>query len=82
VMTKWYSPPGKPDERLRVSVFILSRALRADSLAVTVDRQVRSADGQWQKAPVAMNVADGLDSAILLRARQLHAEGYRQVNYK
>ncbi len=33
LVTNWYSPPGKPDERLRVSVFVLSRALRSDSLA-------------------------------------------------
>ena len=40
LVTNWYSPPAKPNERLRISVFILSRALRSDSLSVTVDRQV------------------------------------------
>ncbi|HVB17747.1 MAG TPA: DUF3576 domain-containing protein [Stellaceae bacterium] len=82
LMTKWYSPPGKPDERLRVSVFILSRVLRSDSLAVTVEREVRAPSGQWQKTPVARDVADGLDNAILLRARQIHAENYRNTVYK
>lgn len=81
LVTKWYSPPGKPDERLRASVFILSRALRSDSVAVTVDRQMRTPDGQWQKTPVARDVADGLDNAILLRARQIHAERYRETTY-
>ncbi len=81
IVTKWYSPPGKPDERLRVSVFILSRALRSDSLTLTIDRQVRGPDGAWQATPVAQEVADGLDSAILQRARQIHAERYRNTMY-
>jgi hypothetical protein len=81
VVTKWYSPPGKPDEQLRVSAFILSRALRSDSLAVTVERQVRTAGGPWSDAPVARDVVTGLESAILLRARQIHAERYRSTMY-
>lgn len=82
LVTKWYSPPGKPDERLRVTAFIMSRALRSDSLAVTVERQVRGTDGTWQKTPVAREVGDKLDSDILLRARQIHAEHYRKTYYQ
>src|SRR5947209_2475055 len=41
LVTDWYSPPSNRTQRLRVSVFILSRALRSDSLAVNVDRQER-----------------------------------------
>lgn len=81
LVTKWYSPPGKPDERLRVAVFILARALRSDSLALTVERQTRSADGQWQKAPVAREVQDGIDNAILVQAQRIHAERYRGEKY-
>ena len=79
VQTAWYSPPGKPDERLRVSVFILSIALRADSLAVTVDRETRSPTGQWQKTTVDRETVDNLENTILLRARHLHAEEYRSM---
>ncbi|HEY1794567.1 MAG TPA: DUF3576 domain-containing protein [Stellaceae bacterium] len=79
VQTAWYSPPGKPDERLRVSVFVLSIALRTDSLAVTVDREVRSPTGQWQKSTVDREVVDNLENTILLRARHLHAEEYRSM---
>jgi hypothetical protein len=79
VQTAWYSPPGKPNERLRVSVFILSIALRTDSLAVTVDREVRSPAGQWQKSTVDRQVVDNLENTILLRARHLHAEEYRSM---
>lgn len=82
LMTKWYSPPDHPDERLRISAFILSRALRSDSVAVTVERQQRTPDGQWQKTPVARDVQDGLTSAILRRAQQIHAQNYRREVYQ
>lgn len=79
--TDWYSPQGQPGERLRVSVFILARALRSDSVTVSVERQVRSPAGQWQDTPVAQDVVVALDNAILLRARQIHAERYRDTTY-
>ena len=79
LVTDWYSPKGKPTERLRVSVFILSRALRSDSLSVTVEREEAKANGQWQTTPVARDVVTGLENAILQRARQIHAERYRST---
>jgi hypothetical protein len=82
LLTEWYSPPGKPNERLRVSVFVLSRALRSDSVAVTVERQARSPTGQWVDTPVARDVVTGLENAILQRSRQIHAERYRDTMYK
>ena len=77
-MTKWYSPKGKPDERLRVAAFVKARALRSDSLVVTVERQVRSPNGQWQDSPVAADVANNLENDILERARQIHIARLRQ----
>ncbi len=71
IVTDWYSPPGKPNERLRVNVFILSRALRSDSVTVTVDRQELSATGQWAETTIARQVETDLENAILRRARQL-----------
>lgn len=81
VVTNWYSPPSKPTERLRVSVFILSRALRSDSLGVTVERQVRSPVGGWSDAPISREAVADLENAVLLRARQIHAERYRNTMY-
>jgi hypothetical protein len=71
LVSDWYSPKSKPDERYKINVFILSRELRSDSLAVTVDRQVRSATGQWEATTIARKVEDDLETAILLRAGQL-----------
>jgi hypothetical protein len=80
--TNWYSPPGKPSERLRINVFILSRALRSDSLSVTIERQVRSPAGEWRDAPVSTDTVTELETAILQQARQIHAERYRSTYYK
>jgi Domain of unknown function (DUF3576) len=71
IVTDWYSPAGNPNLRYRVNVFILSRALRSDSLTVTVDRQERSANGQWTETTIARQVETDLENAILSRARQL-----------
>jgi Domain of unknown function (DUF3576) len=71
IVTDWYSPPGKPNERLRVNVFVLSRALHSDSITVTVDRQELKADGQWAETTIARQVETDLENAILYRARQL-----------
>ena len=79
LVTDWYSPRSNRSERLRVSVFILSRALRSDSLSVTVERQERGPEGQWRDTPVARDVVSGLENAILQRARQIHAERYRNT---
>jgi ribosomal protein L12E/L44/L45/RPP1/RPP2 len=71
IVTDWYSPPGNPSVRYRVNVFILARALRSDSLAVTLDRQQLSANGQWAETTIARQTETDIETAILNRARQL-----------
>jgi hypothetical protein len=69
--TEWYSPKDKPDERLKISVYILSRALLSSSLAVRVQRQTRSPQGRWVDASVDPKINTELETAILDRARQI-----------
>lgn len=71
LVTDWYSPPDKPDERFRIDVFILSYYLNSNAVAVTVDRQVRGPDGQWVESTVDRKVQEDLETKILYRARQL-----------
>src|SRR5579862_448463 len=52
IITDWYQPPESPNERLKLSIFILDRQLRADGIRVSVFRQVRGADGNWVDAKV------------------------------
>ena len=82
LVTNWYSPAGKTNERLRINVFILSRALRSDSLSVTIDRQEQSRSGGWTDTPVSTETVSNLETEILLRARQIHAERYRSTYYQ
>jgi hypothetical protein len=74
LVTEWYSPPGKPNERYKVNVFILARTLHSDSLAVTVTREARLGDGNWLETTVARKVETDLENAILQRAGQLKRE--------
>lgn len=79
--TEWYSPQDKPDERFKITVYILSRALQSSSLAVRVQRQTRSPDGQWAKDSVDRKIDTDLEAAILNRARQIwHAHVVKEAS--
>ncbi|HEV2563136.1 MAG TPA: DUF3576 domain-containing protein [Rhizomicrobium sp.] len=70
IITDWYSAPETPAERLKVTVYILDRRLRADGLKLTVFRQTQ-ANGAWVDAAVNPDTATKLEDAILTRAREL-----------
>jgi len=70
IITDWYTSPQAQDERLKVTVYILDRHLRADGLKVAVFRQTKSAQG-WADAQVNPETATKLTDAILTRAREL-----------
>jgi len=73
IITDWYSPPEAPDERFKVTAYILGRQLRADGVRVSVFRQVNSR-GQWVDVPVTPDTATALEDKILLRARDLRVQ--------
>jgi hypothetical protein len=70
VITDWYVSPNAADERLKVTIYIMDRALRADALKVVVFRQVRSGT-VWQDAAPSPDTAHKLEDSILTRAREL-----------
>ncbi len=70
ILTDWYAPPETPGERIKVNVYILDRALRADGIRVSVFRQVRDRAGGWRDAEVHRSTSTKLENAILMRARQ------------
>ena len=70
IISDWYAPPETPDERFKITVYILDQALRADALKVAVFRQT-SGDTGWIDAAVDEGTAAGLESNILKRAREL-----------
>ena len=74
IITDWYTPPSAPDERFKINIYILGRALRADGIRASVFRQ-QMQSGTWVDAPVALNTATDLENAILTRARQMRLAG-------
>jgi hypothetical protein len=70
VITDWYVAPNAPDDRLKVTIYIMDRALRADGLKVVVFRQTRNA-GVWSDSQPSPDTAHKLEDAILTRAREL-----------
>jgi hypothetical protein len=71
IITDWYANPEKPNERLKVTVYILDARLRADGLNVAVFKQNKDASGQWIDAPSASQTETDIENAILTKARQL-----------
>ncbi len=70
IITDWYSAPDDANERMKVTVYILDRRLRADGLKIAVFRQTR-AGAAWADAAVNPDTATRLEDAILTRAREL-----------
>jgi hypothetical protein len=70
IVTDWYSNPNNPNERVKVSVSILDRDLRADALRVAASREVLS-NGAWLAAPVQAATVQRLEDIILTKARDL-----------
>ena len=72
IITDWYSPPDTPNERIKLNIVIIGKALRADALRTSVFRQdFDSQDNVWRDARVSPNTARKLENAILTKAREL-----------
>ena len=71
IITDWFAPPESPSERFKLTVYILSRELRADGLRVAAFRQVQHPDGTWTDAEVAPKTIIDLEDNILTRARHI-----------
>jgi hypothetical protein len=78
ILTDWYSFSDSPNERFKLNVYILGRALRADGVRVSSFRQTRDPTGAWRDAGVPKETAAKIEDAILTRARQLRQETMAQ----
>lgn len=74
IITDWFVNPDTPNERMKVSVFILGNQLRADTLKVAVVRQERNGSGIWTNQPVRAGTELQIEDTILARARQLRID--------
>ena len=71
IATEWGSTPDAPNDRFKVTAYILSPGLSAASLKVAVFREILSESELWIPAPVSADTAVKLEDAILDRARQI-----------
>ena len=73
IITDWYSPPASPDERFKMTIYILDRQLRSDGLRVSIFKQSRAKSGSWNEQHVDPKTVRDMENEILKRARQLRA---------
>ena len=71
ILTDWHSPSESPNERFKLNVYILDRALRADGIRVAAFRQILDQNSQWRAAKLTKKTSRKIEDAILTRARQL-----------
>ncbi len=70
IITDWYIADKTPNERLKLTVYILDRRLRADAVRVSVFKQKRVRGG-WRDTAASKQTARKIENQILTRARQL-----------
>lgn len=70
IITDWYANPASPNERVKVTVYILDKDLRADAVKVAALRQ-ENIGGNWVAAPVRAGTVQKLEETILGKARDL-----------
>ena len=70
IVTDWYVNPKLPSERMKLTVTVLDKDLRADALRVAASRQVLQGS-QWIDAPVQAATVQKLEDIILTKARDL-----------
>ena len=71
IITDWLATPENPNERFKLTVYILDSALRADAIKVAVFRQTLRVSGIWADAAVDPESSIRIENTILSRARQL-----------
>jgi len=70
ITTQWYEDTNNSNERIKLTIYIKDRRLRADGLSVSVFREVMLTD-RWVKADINSDTANLIEASILTKAREL-----------
>lgn len=73
IITDWYAPPETPQERFKLTVYILGQDLRSEALKVAMFHQ-KQTNGQWQDVPTEQATTTDLEDTILARAEKLRTQ--------
>lgn len=71
IITDWYLPNESPNERFKLTIYILDKQLRADGLKISLFKQIKNTNGDWVGSQFDDNLVRKLEDTILSRAREL-----------
>ena len=80
VVTEWYSLPENPNERIKLTIFVVGRELRSDAIRVVVNVQKRDGlQGNWGNNFRDLEFSRRLEGLVLNRAREIRAESLTDI---
>ena len=72
IVTEWHQPKATPDQRLKLTLFVVGRELRSD--AITVRAYIQNRLGtEWVDVGLDEGLGRKLENLVLTRARELRA---------
>ena len=81
IVTEWHSLPEKPNERIKLTIFIVGRELRSDAVRVVVNVQTRDGlQGNWGNNFRDLEFSRRLEDLILNRAREIRAKSITDIS--
>ena len=80
IVTEWYSLPENPNERIKLTIFVVGRELRSDAIRVVVNVQKRDGlQGNWGNNFRDLQFSRRLEDLVLNRAREIRAESLTDI---
>ena len=70
ITTQWYEDANNSSERIKLTIYVKDRRLRADGISVNVFREIKLEEG-WVKAETNPDTARLVEASILTKAREL-----------
>ena len=70
ITTQWYEDTNNSSERIKLTIYVKDRRLRADGISVNVFREIKLEEG-WVKDETNPDTARLVEASILTKAREL-----------
>jgi hypothetical protein len=70
ITTQWYEDTNNSSERIKLTIYVKDRRLRADGISVNVFREIKLEEG-WVKAETNPDTERLVEASILTKAREL-----------
>ena len=80
IVTEWYSLPESPNERIKLTFFVVGRELRSDAIRVVVNVQTRDGlQGNWGNNARDLEFSRRLEDLVLNRAREIRTDSLTDI---